>query len=157
QGGLVAEVSFDDAAARQFIWQHRWLYVDLKDLQAAHDALADEIRDAKLKANPLYISFEDEPAAGTNTAESQTKKFKEKLDDAERNKDRAGFVSKDGTLQLIVVRTTFEAGAASKGVQLIDAVSRAAAETQKTYPVTIGITGDVVSGLAEHDALVNGM
>ena len=157
QDGLVAEVSFDDGAARQFVWQNRWLYVDLKDLRAAHDALADEIRDAKLKANPLYIDFEDKPAAGATTADSQTKKLREKLDEAERNKDSVGFVSKDGKLQLIVVRTTFEAGAASKGVQLIDSVSRAAAETQKTYHVTIGITGDVVSGLAEHDALVNGM
>src|SRR5215475_13611206 len=95
QDGLVAEVSFDDSAARQFIWQHRWLYVDLKDLQAARDALADEIRDAKLKANPLYVDFEDQPAAGEKTAGSQTKKLKDKLDEAEQKKDSAGFVSKD--------------------------------------------------------------
>src|SRR5215470_7636760 len=94
-GGLVAEVSFDDSAARQFVWQNRWLYVDLNDLQAAHDALADEIHDAKLKANPLYVDFEDEPAAGAKSADSQTKKLKEKLDEAERNKDSSGFVSKD--------------------------------------------------------------
>src|SRR5262249_11061322 len=107
QDGLVAEVSFDDSAARQFVWQNRWLYVDIKDLRAAHDALADEIRDAKLKANPLYIDFEDAPAAGTKTADNQTKKLKDKLDEAEKNKDSIGFVSKDGKLQLIVVRTTF--------------------------------------------------
>src|SRR5262249_5781068 len=38
QDGLVAEVSFDDSAARQFVWQARLLQVRLKDLQAAPDA-----------------------------------------------------------------------------------------------------------------------
>jgi predicted RND superfamily exporter protein len=156
--GLVAEVQFDDGPARRFVWEHRWLYVDLPDLQAARDALADKITKAKLAANPLYVSLDDEDdAAQARGQGDQTQRLRAKLDEAESKKDAEGFVSKDRSIQLIVLRTTFEAGAASKGAETVAAVERAAAETQKAYPVVIGITGDVVSGLVEHDALVNGI
>src|SRR5262249_29012208 len=120
---LVAEVSFDDGASRRFVWEHRWLYADKKDLADARDALADKIRDAKLKSNPLYVDLEDDGGgAAAGTKSDATDKLKQKLDEAEKKKDAAGFVSKDGRLQLIVVRTTFEAGTASLGEQTIAVV-----------------------------------
>ena len=165
---LINEVVFDDSASRRFAWDHRWLYADLKDLVAARDALADKIRKAKLGSNPLYVSFEDDAdqddgvgdrkaAAGTAPASDDVQKLKQKLDEAEKKKDSVGLVSKDQRMQLIVARAPAEAGSVSKGELTIKAVSQATAETEKLYPVTIGITGDVVSGLAEHDALVKGM
>jgi len=154
--GLVAEVSFDDGAARRFVYENRMLYADTKDLEAARDALAEKIRKAKLDANPLYVNLEDDEKS-TAGGDDQVKKLKTKLDEAEKKKDAVGFVSKDSRLQLIIVRTTFEAGAASKGERVIAQVAHLADETKKLYPVTVGITGDVISGLAEHDALVKGM
>src|SRR5262249_17659883 len=83
-----------------------------------------------------------------------------KLKEAEAKKDAAGgFVSKDGRMQLIVVRTTSDAGAASKAKKVVAEVETAIADTEAETGtgVTIGLTGDVISGLAEHDALLKGM
>src|SRR6266567_2268849 len=96
--GLITSVSFDDNAARQFVWQNRFLYADKKDLETARDELADKIRRTKLAANPLYVDFEDQakPAAGSGSADQLEAKRK----DAEARKDAPGtFVSKDGRMQ----------------------------------------------------------
>src|SRR5262249_51255378 len=108
--------------------------------------------------NPLYVDFDDEdkPAEGSD----ETNKLEAKLKEAEAKKDApGGFVSKDGHIQIIVLRTTFEAGAASKGEKVVDEVQDAIADTEAEVGtgVTIGLTGDVISGLAEHDALLKGM
>jgi predicted RND superfamily exporter protein len=153
---LIAAVSYDDNAARQFVWQNRFLYADRADLAAARDALADKIRQTKLAANPLYVDFEDEAKPASDSAD----KLEAKLKEAEAKKDApGGFVSKDGRMQLLVVRTTFEAGAASKGEKVVAEVQGAIADTEAEIgtKVTIGLTGDVISGLAEHDALLKGM
>src|SRR6266568_4231419 len=100
-----------------------------------------------------YLLPPDAPSGSADQLEA-------KLKDAEARKDAPGtFVSKDGRMQLIVVRTTFEAGAASKGQRVVAGVQRAINDTELQIgpAVVFGLTGDVVSGLAEHDALLKGM
>lgn len=109
---LVASVSADDARARSFRWDNRFLFAPLADLQTARDALAQRVAQGTLEANPLYVSFEDEeeraearaqaPAAGAE----QLAQLRERMREAERKaRESAGLVSKDGRLQLLVVRT----------------------------------------------------
>ena len=60
---LVARVEDDDADVRAFVRAHRHLFVPTDKLVAARDALAQRIADAKMRANPLFVSLDDEPAA----------------------------------------------------------------------------------------------
>jgi|GEM_PF-5808980 len=57
---MLRSARMDDSAIRRYAWQHRFLFVDLKDLQEAHDALAEKIRKAKFKANPAYVDLEED-------------------------------------------------------------------------------------------------
>jgi len=152
---LVGELRFDDRVAREFVWQNRFLYANLTDLDAALAGLREAVQRAKLQANPLYVNFDDEPAPASNGA----KDLEAKLDEAKSAREARGFVSKDGKLQLLVVRTPFEAGAAAQSGELVSAARRAAAETlaEAGPGVEIGLTGDVVVALEEHDALLAGM
>src|SRR5207302_3286011 len=56
---LVASVTFDRKVEREFAWTNRWLYADLADLRAAHDALVEQVARAKLAENPLYVGLDD--------------------------------------------------------------------------------------------------
>ena len=154
---LIAALRFDDGVAREFIWQNRFLYADLTDLSKALDGLRDAVQRAKLQANPLYVDFDDEPAPAS--ASNGANDLQAKLDEAKSARAAKGFVSKDGTLQLLVVRTPFEAGAAAKSGELVAGARRAVAATlAEVGPgVEIGLTGDVVVALEEHDALLAGM
>ncbi len=163
--GLISDISFDDKVTRQFIWENRFLYASLDDLKQARDHLNQEI----LKTNPIYVNFDDDDAQpvkeGDKTAAADGKKtgsatkLRQKLDDAEKKRDEPGtHVSDDGKMQLIVVRTSFDSGTVSKANELIDRLRAAADETRAQFPgVTIGMAGDVLSGQAEHSALLSGM
>ena len=160
---LVDKVLYDDNAARAFVWDNRFLYADKADLGAARDQLADAIRRAKLAANPLYVNFDDDDGDGGDQAATPASAIpvglENKLNDAKARRRSDGFVSDDGTLQLIVVRTPFEAGAAAQSARVVAATEKAADATRAEVGpgVDIGLTGDVVVSLAEHDALLEGM
>ena len=152
---LVAEVGVDDAIARQFVWQHRFLYASLADLDAAHAELQKRVA----AANPLFVSL-DEPADTDANESSSLDRLAAQLDKAERESHRPeARLSKDGRLQLIVVRTTFPAGDTARDKQLIAAVARANAESAAAVGqgVVFGIAGDVAITLAEQRGLVHGM
>src|SRR5262249_19181103 len=124
------------------------------DLREARDGLVQAIERAKLEHNPLFVDFDDEapaPAASVSDLEK-------KLADAKGKRRSEGFVSDDGKLQLIVARPPFEPGA-DRSAAVVAAAERAAAATRAELgpAVEIGLTGDIVVGLAEHDALVDGM
>src|SRR5262245_5657487 len=57
---LIESADNNDAATREFIRDHRHLYVPVGELTAVRDALAKQIANAKLKANPLCIELDDE-------------------------------------------------------------------------------------------------
>ncbi|HKA91613.1 MAG TPA: MMPL family transporter, partial [Haliangiales bacterium] len=155
---LVAQVIWDDREARDYVWKNRFLFVRLDDLVAAQRALDDKIQRAKLKANPLYVDLEDgEPAAAEP---EQVAELRRKLRDAEKaHAGPAGFVSPDGTMQLLVIRTTFDSSAVSQATRLVagleDAIRGVAAEVGPG--VKIAAQGDVYTALAEQRALLRGV
>src|SRR5438128_82735 len=63
----------------------------------------------------------------------------------------APLVSKDGRLQIVIVRTRFPAGEVSRNAPIIAAVESAVDEARRTGGpgVRIGVTGDVVTTAAE--------
>ncbi len=157
---VVSSVSFDEKAERQFAWEHRWLYVSLSDLTSAYQALDEKIHKAKLAANPLYVDFDEDKDGDTSTQGGDAADaLRGRLKDAEAKRDDPGeLVSKDGTLQMMIVRTPFSSGDSERGSDLIDSLHRIVAEVRATEPrVEVGLAGDVVSSLAEHSAILNGM
>ncbi len=150
----VASVTFDERVKRRYLWEHRWLLAPLADLEAARDALAAEIEQAKLRANPLYVDLGDASAE-----ESKSQALRNKLAAAERDKDDPGeLVSKDGRVQMMIVHTGFSTGDVDRDRILIAKLGAIGSEIRNALPdVEFGVAGDAAVSLAEHDAILDGM
>ena len=148
---LVSSVTFDRSAERAYGWSNRWLFVDLKDLQAAKEAL-----DRKLvtRKNPLFVDLgtAGDEHTGQDTLEARLAK-------AEHDKDDPGeYVSPDGKLQMMIVHTGFSSGDVDKDKRLLGALEPILASVTRDVPgISAGIAGDVVVSPAEHDSILNGM
>jgi len=151
---LVSSVTFDESVARKYAWDHRWLFASLPDITAARDALRDEIADAKLRANPLFVDLGDPPPPRPGTTE-----LRKKLRDAEAKQGDPGeLVSDSGHAQLMIVRTGYSSGDVDRDERLLEELNNAFAQVRAEVPgVDIGAAGDVVLTVAEHDAILNGM
>lgn len=156
---LVGSVTIDDGVARRFAWQHRFLYADLDDLITARDALADRLRRAKLAANPLFVDLDDDAGDGDAPLESQVDHMLARLDDAKAKVDSPpGRISPDQVSQLIILRSTAPTSRIEISRQLVDEVEVAVEATREEFAgIEIGLAGDVVSTLWEHDAVLTGM
>lgn len=156
---LVEQVDADDSELRDFLRPRKHLFVPLADLQRAHEALERRIKDAKLKANPLYIELDDEPSpAATSADREQLEQLQQRRKEAEARLDRPGNISADGLVSSIQVRTPFRSTDAGKGQQLIDAMSTVRAAVSRAHPgVEIGFAGGVITAVAEHNAISSGM
>jgi len=158
-GDAVIGVTTDNGAKDRFAFAHRQLLVPTEDLSA----IADDLRARKARLNPLFVSLDDGADRSGNSAPA----IGDRLRDLGRQLDaaKAGaqtptpLVSKDGRIQIIVVRTRFAAGEVSRNAATLDAVERAVAEARRAAGITvrIGITGDVVTTAIEHRALSGGM
>ena len=151
---LVSSVTFDDRAMRAYAWQHRWLFADLADLERARAAIDDKIRQARLEANPLYIGLDDAPA-GPDAADQ----LRERLRKAEADSAQKGeLVSPDGKLQRMIIRTAFSSGDVDLDKQLLAGIDQVMDDVHAAVPgVEIGVAGDIVVSVAEHDSILNGM
>jgi predicted RND superfamily exporter protein len=154
---LVSSVTFDDRARREYAWQHRWLFADLSDLQRARAAIETKIRQAKLAANPLFVGLDDdEPAAGQRDAADE---LRDRLRKAEAEVAARGeLVGPDGKLQIMIIRTAFSSGDVERDKQLIAGIDGIIGQVRAAVPgADIGVAGDVVVSIAEHDSILNGM
>ena len=164
---LVSSVTFDDRAKRDYGWQNRWLFADLKDLERARDALQTKIQRAKLEANPLFIDLDDpEPAgAGQGSADAAgasaggIDELRDRLRKAKAEQAESGeLVGRDGKLQMMIVRTAFSSGDIAKDKQLLAQLEHIMAEVRAQVPgVEIGLAGDIAVSVAEQDSILNGM
>ncbi|MEO6772346.1 MAG: MMPL family transporter [Kofleriaceae bacterium] len=150
----VADITFDHRVEHQFAWANRWLGADLADLVAARDALRRELAAAKLAANPLYVSLDDDKP---DTKASDD--LKHKLHAAEQERDDPGeYVSKDGQVQTMVLHIAFSTGEVDKDRELLAKLEAIGAAIHAELPdVEAGVAGDVPVSIAEHDAILNGM
>ena len=157
---LVANVVSDDGAARRFVWDHRFLFAPLGDLQSARDTLAARVRRATLNANPLYISLDEEDDDGAGGPNDALEELRRKLADAENKATHPDeFVSKDGRVQLLIVEAPFPSSSVDQGERLLAALGAAMAEAAREVGpgAHFGITEDVVIAVAEHRAVLEGM
>jgi predicted RND superfamily exporter protein len=146
---LVSSLTFDESAARKFGWEHRWLFASLDDLKNARQALQDRVDRAK---NPGLVQIDDDTPDAADD-------LRKKLDDAKAKRDDPGeLVSKDGTLQMMIIRTAFSSQDSASDVELVKGLEKAVDDVKAQVPGTdIGVAGDVLVTLAEHDAILQGM
>ncbi len=158
---LVDSITLDDRDVRDFVWQNRFLFAELADLRKAAEAVDGAIRRAKLSANPLYIDLEDEDEKPEVAAPQEgVAELRGQLDRArEAREGPGGFISRDGRLQLLVVRTTFSNSSLSLAERLVADLEPILAGVQRDAGpgVTVSAQGDVYTALAEHRALTRGV
>ncbi len=158
---LVANIRSDSAVARQYFWNNRFLFVSLEDLTAARDALQNKIRRAKLAANPLYVSLDDDDDDATASQnEKKLDDLKKRLHDAELQAHNAGLLeSQDGTTALFIVQSTFPSSDVGHGKQLITALETLQPKIRGQFGpgVAVELTGTVTVSMYEHDSVLSGM
>jgi uncharacterized protein len=155
---LVESVETDDAELRDFLRERRHLFVPLPELEKARDALAGYMRTAKLKANPLYVDLDDPDPAAEQKQKEQLDELRAKRREAEAKLAKSSNVSADGRIAVIQIRTPFRSTDAGKGKLLLAALDDVKEGVARQYPAArIGVTGGVVTAVAEHDAISQGM
>jgi predicted RND superfamily exporter protein len=157
---LVAAVVADDGILRRFGWENRFLFASLGDLEDARDALNARIRRAKLGANPLFVSLDDDLDAARTQENQRLSDLRKKLADAEQKvKTPDALVSKDGKVQVLLVQAPFPSTSTGDGERLVEALERAMEETAREVGpgVQMGITEDIVIAVAEHRSVLEGM
>jgi uncharacterized protein len=154
---LVRVFSSDDSVKNQFVWNNRFMLAPTDELRETRDELKRQIEQAKLEANPLYISLDDpkEPV-GENKLET----LEARLEDIENKaKQPKPWASRDGHVRVLIIQTAFASSETKKSNRLLGALSRMAEETKSiTGPGTsIGFAGNVTFGMYEHDSVLDGM
>ncbi|MBL9014470.1 MAG: MMPL family transporter [Myxococcales bacterium] len=155
---LVAQFSQDDGPLRRYAWNHRFMFANLSDLEAAKRALEQRIERAKRDANVLFVDLDDEEQPDPKT--DKLAELQQKLADAERlANDPPKRIAKDGTLQLFTVQTTFPASDAHRAQQLLRLIEAAIAETEAQVGegVSYGFAGNITLSMHEHDSVLEGM
>ena len=151
---LVAAIVADQGGVRRFVWENRYLFAPLSELEGAHDGLRRRLA----KLNPLFVDLDEAGSKDEGAVTLEALQTRMNTAEAEA-RSPAGLVSKDQKLQLIIVRATFPSAEAARSRQLHDHVRAAMAATAAVSPaeVDMGTTGDIVTVTLEQDAIVEGM
>jgi hypothetical protein len=155
---LVAGVISDDGSLRRHLWENRYQYAPLEELEQVRDGLSRAVA----KANPLFVDLSDDAdsAAPASGKTDRLAALGERMDDAEsRAATPSPIVSKDGHTQMIIVRATFPSTDVAKSRRVHEAVRAAISATLAVAPrgVRLGTTGDIATVMIEQDAVVRGM
>jgi uncharacterized protein len=162
---LVASIVADEGGVRRYVWEHRYLFAPLSEIEEAHDGLRRRLA----KLNPLFVDLsegDDAPGAvagqgqATPPQKDQLQALRERMNQAEeRARTPAGLLSKDQKIQLVIVRATFPSADVSRSRRLRDGVQAAmdAAGASAGPAVRMGTTGDIVTVTLEQEAIVEGM
>jgi len=154
-GALVGHVGSQTTSLRDFVRAQQGLYVSLADLERVKTALASEIEAAKLRANPLYIALDEEPASAP-AADLDELEAKQKA--ALASLDKQKYISADGRMQVFVINTAFRATDVERDHQLMTQLDALRGKISSIQPAaTIGFAGGPAVSIAEHRALSHGI
>ncbi len=154
---LVERVESDDAVVRAFLRQNQHLYVPFADLERVKSSLATTIEDEKLRANPLYIPLDDEPAA-ESPGDTGLDELRTRHREASARLDKVANVSSDGRMQVLVIHTSFRATDVERDRLLMAKLRSIRTTIGGIQPAaTVGFAGGPAVSLAEHGALSRGI
>lgn len=154
----VARVEDNVSGVKKFFEDHRYLYMDLPDLETLYDRLSSRIQREKLKHSGLYLSFE--------TAEEEKEAFS--TDDLEQKyKKKAGaygetiegyLFGEKGRLMVIVIRPPGSATGIDFSRRLVAQLENTVKELNPSsfHPsLKVGFTGKFKRVLYEYQTLIN--
>jgi hypothetical protein len=153
---LVAGVIVDDGSLRRHLWDYRYQYAPIEELEQVRD----ELRRRAARANPLFVDLAASPDAGDSGQPDRLAALRARLDEAQaRAQAPSPIVSKDGRTQMIIVRATFPSTDVARSRRVRDGVQAAIDATLAVSPpgARIGMTGDIATVMIEQDAIVRGM
>ncbi|HVY37596.1 MAG TPA: MMPL family transporter [Polyangia bacterium] len=146
---LILQVDGDSAVRDRYAWEHRYLLASTADLEA----LRDELRDRKARANPLYVALDD----GEPADDGRLRGLAQRVDALRVAAEHpTPLVSRDGSLQIVVARTRYPADDLAHNAPAL-AAARAAADEARATGTRAGVAGDVITSAEEHRALSGGM
>lgn len=142
---------------KSFFEKHALLYLETEDLRTLRERLADKIKDAKRKANPLFVSLgmdEDEGDDGL----FDTSDMEEKYAGLKQNSYKEYLVSDDGYSLTIVVRFVESSTDLASTQELIARVQQLGAElnpTQYNPQMKLEYGGGLINRQAEYSSILN--
>lgn len=146
--GRIDSVAYHIHAERQFFKRNWWEYLELSDLRLVLDRVERELTWRK---NPLLVDLDDDDAP----LDELRARIKERTGRADKFPEGT-FMSKDGTLVVVVVWPAAGAAHGSTGEALLPALQRiVAAQTPSAYHATmhVGYVGAAVDAARERRAL----
>ncbi len=154
-GSELRAIDYRADASKPFFTHNRALYARLVDLQRIDDDLRKAVA---LKKNPAWLAFADSDKGEVDDDPVADLKLlgKERQGSAGEDLFPSGYYeSKDATLLAIVTWTASSGMGDANGFRIRDHVERIIAATGPASfgPVTVALTGDVMSAIAELDAL----
>jgi len=149
----VLAVDHNISDVKDFFTRYKYLFADLADLRDVHDKIALRIREETESA--VFESL-DEPAPRT---ELDFDALREKYEKKIRQQDKypgGYYTTPDKGLIAVFVYPPSSAGSYEDNVKLVDDVQDVIArlDPSKYHPaMTVGLTGDIKTGLEEREAL----
>lgn len=142
---------------KSFFEKNKLLYLDKEDLSGLRERIADKIKDAKRKANPLFVSLgfddDEEDDALLNTSE-----LEEKYSNLSQNSYKEYLISDDGYSLTIVVRFVESSTDLASTEQLIARVQQVGADLEpaKYHPeMKLEYGGGLINRQAEYSSIVD--
>lgn len=138
---------------KAFFEKRQLLYMEAEDLQTLHDRTKKAIREAKKKANPLFVSLDDDEPVEVETDDIEAK-YAERLT---QNKYKEYFVSDDGYSMTIVVRfveTSTNLVATNELLERVREVGEQLDPTSYHPQMTIELGGGLVNRKREYDSIL---
>ncbi len=155
---LVHFVDWNIGAYEDFVWDHRYLYASLEDLEQARDDLDERLDYERMKSNPFYVRLDDyvprDPREILERIRNEAEEGKKEME-----KYPGGYyIHPDRDLLAIFIRSDLGAGNAAGIKRLISSIE---AEVQALDPskyatdLTVAYAGNLVVSSEEHEALKN--
>lgn len=154
----ISSIDYNAKTVKQFFEDHKYLYMDLEDLQELHDRLDRRIKREKVKHSGLFMSFqtEDEEKADFSTDDIEDK-YKKKTANYSEYIDGYFFAEK-GRLMAVIIKPP----GASTGIDFSrKLVGRVEATIQELNPqsfnptMKVGLTGKYKRVLYEYQTLID--
>ena len=151
-------IDYNLSDLREFYNHNKWLYADLADLKDFRDRLARRIQEETEDA--VIESLDEEPRPKTDL---RIKEFKEKYEKKTKEQDRypkGYYVTPERDLLAVFIRPPSWASDGEDAEALVEDVwkeIRALDPARYNIGMTVGMTGEVQTGIEERDALAEDM
>lgn len=158
-GNELQTIDWTMAPVRRFFEKNGVLYLKTEELRELESTLAEAIRKAKLKANPLYADLEEDegakredPAAGVRALET---KLRKRASGADRFPE-GFYLGENGKLLAIFLRpagSALEIKGARELIAKVEGVVNGLGPSRYHPSLKVGFTGTVKVTVEEHEAI----